>query len=214
MVQTLMQPIAQNELQQPPQIFTIFVKANGGIENVHFAFKYLRIIDVIDNPSNDFEIRCGDSANFSSGFEKGLGLELPQATDNIQVKNNSSTDMKLKIAMGMSNVFDDRLNIIGGAIETKPLAPSSGQNVVANIGTSFVTFAADDTIHEILIDTTDCNDDIGVYYGQDPTGKTFADCGLTIQPKSKAVINFSGIRHYIAKSGTQSVRALVTRFIV
>lgn len=214
MVQTLMQPIAQNELQQPPQIVTVFIPANGGIENIHFAFKYLRIIEVENDTGNNFQLRFGDSSNFSSGWEKGLGIELPQATDNLQIKNDNTVAITLKIALGMSNIFDDRLNVIGGAIQTQAFSPQQGQNVVANVTDSaFITFAADDTINEIIIDTHDCTSRIGVYYGEDPTGKTFADCGLRLQPNTISSIKFSGIRHYIAESGTQEVHGLVTRFI-
>jgi hypothetical protein len=146
--QVLNVPIVEVGTQNPPKQFT-FVIPNGTIETLDFSLNFLRILAI--STTSGVQFRFGDKGTPTDVIGAGIGYELPQAVNRVDIINNSGGDLTITVIAAIGKVYDDRLNVSGDLTIATPTQIDTIDDVTLGAASATLIAAANTGRVELLI---------------------------------------------------------------
>lgn len=103
--------IEQGSLDNPYKEFT-FTIAAGAIEQVYYAFDYVRCL-TFTGANTDIKLRFGKSGSESDFIGAGIGIKMPYVVESLAIRNASASPITVTFALAIGIINDDRLNVSG-----------------------------------------------------------------------------------------------------
>lgn len=133
--------ISNSPSQLPYQEFNYTIDA-GDKQTIYFVFRYFRILSITG--TSNLKLRFGQNVNVTDFAGAGLGIELDETYDQVEITNNDASPVTLRVALAMGRVFDDRLSV-SSTVSVSNVSPasfvSSADVAVSSLATTSVLAA-------------------------------------------------------------------------
>lgn len=103
--------IAQIDVQNPYQEFTYTIPPSE-IMQVFYAHSYFRVLEYTGD-ANTLKVRFGSSGQESVFSGAGLGYAMKEPVDRVDLRNDGTNPLTVKIGLATGVINDDRLSVSG-----------------------------------------------------------------------------------------------------
>lgn len=110
-----MEKINIGAVEAPYQEWNVTLPA-GGVQRIDYVTDNFFLYEATAN--NALKVNFGGAAN-QTFYTKGIGYRLPVAVPYVVLINNSAITLTIKFAMGIGDIFDNRL-VVSGTVYTQP----------------------------------------------------------------------------------------------
>jgi len=102
--------ITSGTIQNPPYDELITIKAFE-VKDVFYDFNYFRVTEGVYS-RGDIEYRFSETGQ-PAKFVAGQAIKLNQVVQRVSIRNTTDEDITITIALGIGDIFDDRLSVSG-----------------------------------------------------------------------------------------------------
>lgn len=145
------QPIIDGSFQNPYREFTLTLAA-GEIFPLQYDFNFARILSLSD--STALRLTFGGSGAETTVVGAGIGFRLGAAIKVLTLRNASASPITVTVGLAIGEIFDDRVNLVGGTIPviiSSPTVIASKADVSVNTASATIIAALNTSRTEVII---------------------------------------------------------------